>query len=340
MACSAALSIQPVVCAARDSGFLDTSTVCASCCAYAESSRGRLRCRWLGSRSGVAMTHVRLRLHTMHRDQQLEQEVGLAKCNSVLTLTTCLLHFVVPASCSLSPNCLKLLKWSICCRLSFLCRLCTVLDSLFVFCPYLPTFHAGSSVPFHFSSYFDWFFAIFFAAPIFIDTCFPSFAYSFPVRVSVRFVCAVFVGLFEVLHGLPSYFAQFHSPSVAMRAVLATLRRASTPLRSAWDLWWVPDFPEHLQVKSFVFEVVPKQGKIPGRRLRSLHLSSGVWCGIILTRKGHRVWRRGDDAKVSSRPSFRDRHHPHFCIERAPKRGHHHTVGASIQNQSFAQCQN
>ena len=32
----------------RDSGFLDTSTVCASCCARAESSRERLRCRWLG----------------------------------------------------------------------------------------------------------------------------------------------------------------------------------------------------------------------------------------------------------------------------------------------------
>ena len=50
---------------------------------------------------------------------------------------------------------------------------------------------------------------------------------------------------------------------------------------------------EHLQVEGFVLRC---------RRLRSLHLSSGVWCGIILTRKGHRVWRRGDDAKVSSRP--------------------------------------
>ena len=88
--------------AQRDAGFLDTSTVCASCCARVESSRGRLRCRWLGSRSGVAMTHVRLRLHAMHRDQQLEQEVELAKCNSVLSLTVCLLSFVVPASCSLS----------------------------------------------------------------------------------------------------------------------------------------------------------------------------------------------------------------------------------------------
>ena len=48
------------------------------------------------------MTHVRLRPHAMHRDQQLEQEVGLAKCNRVLPLTMCLLNFVVPASCSLS----------------------------------------------------------------------------------------------------------------------------------------------------------------------------------------------------------------------------------------------
>ena len=92
MACSAA---------PRDSSFLD-STVCASCCARTESSRGGLRCRLLGSRSGVAMTHVRLRPHAMHRDQQLEQEVGLAKCSSVLPLTMCLLNFVVPASCSLS----------------------------------------------------------------------------------------------------------------------------------------------------------------------------------------------------------------------------------------------
>ena len=149
MACSAA---------PRDSRFLD-STVCASCCARAESSRGRLRCRWLGSRSGVAMTHVRLRPHAMHRDQQLEQEVGLAKCKSVLPLTMCLLNFVVPASCSLSLYFLRLLKWSMCCRLSFLCRLCTVLDSLFVFCPYFPICHAGSSVPSLFSSYFDCFFA-------------------------------------------------------------------------------------------------------------------------------------------------------------------------------------
>ena len=145
----------------RDSGFLDTSTVCASCCARAESSRGRLRCRWLGSRSGVAITHVRLRPHTMHRDQQLEQEVGLAKCNSVLPLTMCLLNFVVPASCALSLHFLKLLRWSICCRLSFLCRLCTVLDFLFVFWPYLPICLARSSVPFLFSSYFDWFCAFF-----------------------------------------------------------------------------------------------------------------------------------------------------------------------------------
>ena len=76
--------------------------MCASCCARVESSQGRLRCRWLGSRSGVAMTHVRLRRPAMHRDQQLEQEVGLAKCNRVLPLTMCLLNFVVPASCSLS----------------------------------------------------------------------------------------------------------------------------------------------------------------------------------------------------------------------------------------------
>ena len=140
--------------APRDSGFLD-STVCASCCARAESSRGSLRCRWLGSRSGVAMTHVRLRPHGMHRDQQLEQVVELAKCNSVLPLTVCLLLvlclFYFP----------RLLKWSMCCRPSFLCRLCTLLDSLFVFCPYLPIFHAGSSVTFLFSSYFDCFFAFF-----------------------------------------------------------------------------------------------------------------------------------------------------------------------------------
>ena len=147
--------------APRDSGFLDTSTVCDSCCARAESSRGRLRCRWLGSRSGVAITHVRLRPHAMHRDQQLEQEVGLAKCSRVFPLTMCLLNSVVPASCSLSLYLLRLLKWSICCRLSFLCRLCTVLDSLCVFCPHLPICHAGSQVTFLFSSHCGWFFAFF-----------------------------------------------------------------------------------------------------------------------------------------------------------------------------------
>ena len=81
---------------------------------------------------------------------------------------------------------------------------------------------------------------------------------------SVRVVCAVFVSLFEVLHGLPSYFAQFHSLSVAMRAVVATLRRPATPLRSAWGLWWVPRFPESTFRSKVFFEGRAKTMKNPG----------------------------------------------------------------------------
>ena len=205
------------------------------------------------------MTHVRLRPPAMHRDQQLEQEVGLAKCNRVLPLTMCLLNLVAPASCALSLYFLRLLKWSICCRLSFLCRWCTVLDSLFVFCLYLPICHAGSSVPSLFSSYFGWFFAFLFVAPIFIDTCFRSFAYSFPVRVSVRFVRAAFMNLFELLHGflllgtVPLSFCRDAcsccnpaSPCDALEVGMGSLVGAK--IRK-----------EHLQVKGFVLRVVPKQ---------------------------------------------------------------------------------
>ena len=105
-----------------------------------------------------------------------------------------------------------------------------------------------------------------------------------------------------MLHGLPSYIAQFHSPSVAMRAVFATLRRPCDALEVGMGSLVDAKIPkEHLQVEGFVLTCQNTE-KSRGRRLRSLHLSSGVWCGIILTRKGHRAWRRGDDAKVSSRP--------------------------------------
>ena len=66
-----------------------------------------------------------------------------------------------------------------------------------------------------------------------------------------------------MLHGLPSYFAQFHSPSVAMRAVVATLRRPATPLRSAWDLWWVPRFPKSTFRSKVLFEGRAKTMKNP-----------------------------------------------------------------------------
>ena len=98
---------------------------------------------------------------------------------------------------------------------------------------------------------------VFFLAPIFIDTSFRSFAYSFPVRVSVRIVRAAFVSLFEVLHGLPSYFAQFHFPSVAMRAVVASPCDA---LEVGMGSLVGPKIPkEHLHVEGFVLRVVPKQ---------------------------------------------------------------------------------
>ena len=123
---------------------------------------GRLRCRWLGSRSGVAMTHV----HFYGRTRC----IGISSWSRKWGWRSAAVSFLGPCVCStlwflLLVLCLfyflRLLKWSIYCRLSFLCRLCAVLDSLCVFCPFLLIFHAGSSVTFLFSSYFDWFFAFF-----------------------------------------------------------------------------------------------------------------------------------------------------------------------------------
>ena len=62
-----------------------------------------------------------------------------------------------------------------------------------------------------------------------------------------------------MLDGLPSYFAQFHSPSVAMRAVVATVSPCDALVVGMGSLVGAKIPKEHLEVEGFVLRVVPKQ---------------------------------------------------------------------------------
>ena len=150
MACSAA---------PRDSGFLD-STVCASCCARAESSTGTptLSLAWFKKRRGNCSCTFTAARDASGSAVGAGRGVGeVQQCPSsdrvfAQLCGSCFLFSVsfIFSGCS-SGQCVVVFPSS--------AGLCTVLDSLFVFCPHLPICHAGPSVPFHFSSYFGWFFA-------------------------------------------------------------------------------------------------------------------------------------------------------------------------------------